>query len=110
MFKKSDHRQLNIGKKTLSILLETLCFMSKNYHVAGVIDHAAWIISKGDVDQTISQLEPHVGSEADIVSITMTIQDWNRYRRMVDYAGYCAPEQKNRTILEKLYDSYSDSE
>ncbi len=110
MTPKSDHRQLNIYKKTLSILLETLCYMSKNYHVAGVIDRAAWIISKEDVDNTISQLEDYAGSQKDILSITMTIQDWNRYTRMVDYAGYCAPEQKNRAILDKLYDGYSDSE
>ena len=110
MKQKSDRTQFEIEEKTLSILLDTLCFMSKNYHVASVIDHAAWIISKEDVDHTISQLEPYVGAKKEIISITMNLKDWDRYTRMVDYAGYCASEQKNRAILEKLYDSYSDSE
>jgi len=99
-----------IDKKTLLIVFDTLSFMSKNYRVTGVIDHAAWIISEQNLHDTIEILKSYLHSKETVVLISMTLQQWNSYVRLVDYAGFSAPQQKNRAILEDLYDSYSDLE
>ncbi|QCX38356.1 hypothetical protein FF125_07890 [Aureibaculum algae] len=106
----NKHIDFNIEQNTLLLLFETLSFMSKNYHVAGVVDHAAWIISKQDVDDTLKNLIPFLNSEKIVVKVKMNLQEWHRYVRLVDYAGFSAPQQKSRKILENLYDRYSDWE
>ena len=110
MKEKKLQNLIEIEQKTLLVIVDTLSFMSKNYHVSGVIDHAAWIISKQDVDDTIEKLMPYLNSDDSVAFVKMNLKDWNIYTRMIDYAGYSAPEQKNRAMLEKLHNFYSDME
>ncbi len=100
--------ELRMDSQTLSVTINALSYMSENYNIAGVIDHAAWIISREEVDSTLAVLQPYQQNREATSPIRMSRSQWNVLVRMIDYAGYAAPDLKDRILLEELYDLYSE--
>lgn len=104
------HINVQLDQEALETIINTFSYMAENYDTTGVIDHAAWIINKQELEDTVAKLKPYANSDANPVEIPMGYDDWNTYSRLIDYAGYAAPEQQDRELLEDLFDSYSDLE
>lgn len=81
-------------------------YMAENYHVSGVIDHAAWIIQEGELESllpTFAPLDqaPHY--------ISFSSKDYDKFERLIDYAGRAAPKQEDRALLEHIHECFLDS-
>ncbi len=109
---RRNQKQINVklDRKALNVVMRTFSFMIENYNISGVIDHAAWIIEKKELKDSLAKLMPYVESGQNPVVIPMGNDDWNIFTRLVDYSGYAAPKQEDRALLEKLYEVYSDWE
>ena len=105
-----SHINVELNQESLEIIIDTFSYMAENYDAAGVIDHAAWIIEKQELENTAAMLKPYADSGQDPVDISMGYDEWNTYSRLVDYAGYAAPKQEDRALLEDLFETYSDWE
>jgi len=96
--------KMRLDQKILYVVIDVFSYMIENYNMTGVIDHAAWIIEKEELEIMIAKLKPFIRLEQKIIIIPMHEEDYNVFVRLIDYAGYIAPKQKDRALLESLYD------
>ena len=88
------------------IIHDAFSYMAENYHMTGVIDHAAWIIQEGELESllpTFAQSDP-----ATRFSL-FSSKDYNKFVRLIDFAGYAAPKQEDRALLEHVHECFLDS-
>ena len=93
-----------LERKLLSVALDTFAFMIENYHKADGIDHAAWIIEKRELEEILATLGPYASSDLKVPMLEMSEKEYDTFIRLIDYAGYAAPEQADRSLLERLYE------
>lgn len=89
-----------------NLIHATFSYMAENYHVAGVIDHAAWIIQEGELESLLPTFAP---SEQATHFISFSSKDYDKFERLIDYAGYAARKQKDRALLEHIHECFLDS-
>jgi len=93
-----------LERKLLSVALDTFAFMIENYHKADVIDHAAWIIEKRELEEILVTLGPYASSGLKVPMLEMSEKEYDTFIRLIDYAGNAAPKQADRSLLERLYE------
>ena len=89
-----------------NIIHATFSYMAENYHVAGVIDHAAWVIQEGELESLLSAFAPR--DQAPLYTL-FSPKDYDKFERLIDYAGYAAPKQEDRALLEQVHECFLDS-
>lgn len=89
-----------------SIIHATFSYMAENYHVAGVIDHAAWVIQEGELESLLPMFAPR--DQAPPYTL-FSQKDYDKFERLIDYAGYAAPKQEDRALLEQVHECFLDS-
>ena len=89
-----------------NIIHATFSYMAENYHVAGVIDHAAWVIQEGELESLLSTFAPR--DQAPPYTL-FSPKDYDKFERLIDYAGYAAPKQEDRALLEQVHECFVDS-
>lgn len=89
-----------------NIIHATFSYMAENYHVAGVIDHAAWVIQEGELESLLSTFAPR--DQAPPYTL-FSPKDYDKFERLIDYAGYAAPKQEDRELLEQVHECFLDS-
>ncbi|MAM86180.1 MAG: hypothetical protein CME36_02595 [unclassified Hahellaceae] len=97
-----------LDQRIVNVAYETFAYMLENYHTAGVIDHAAWIINEADLQKTLSMLEPYVTTAHRGVKLQMSTDGYDDFVRLLDYAGFAAPALADRALLEMVYEACSD--
>ncbi|AFJ02713.1 hypothetical protein Q7C_1564 [Methylophaga frappieri] len=97
-----------LDQRIVNVAYETFAYMLKNYHTAGVIDHAAWIINDADLQRMISMLEPYVTTAHRGVNLQMSTDEQDDFVRLLDYAGFAAQTLADRVLLEMVYEACSD--
>ncbi|NNE56307.1 MAG: hypothetical protein HKN32_09820 [Flavobacteriales bacterium] len=108
--KRADQTEVRLDRYTLKVVIDAFSYMIEHYHVTGVIDHAAWIIDKSELEAMVDKLKPHTHLDQHMAIIGMAEKEHNVYVRLIDYAGYAAPKQEDRAVLETLHDAYMESE
>lgn len=106
--KTTEFISLWLDQRVVNIAHETFSFMLENFHMTGVIDHAAWTISEKDLLEGLSMLEPHVTAEHRAVNIEMSEYVHDNFVRLLDYAGFAAPERADRALLETVHEACRD--
>lgn len=107
---KIQKRSLRLDRHILNVVIDTFSYMITNYDITGVIDHAAWIIQKSELEAMVFKFKPYAELDQKLAIIPIDEKDYNIYVRLVDYAGHAAPKQEDRALLETLYDAYMDQE
>lgn len=108
--KKTQQIVLRLDRHILNVVIDTFSYMITNYDITGVIDHAAWIIQKSELEAMVSKFKPFAELDQKLIVIPMNQEDYNIYVRLVDYAGYAAPKQEDRALLETLDEAYIDQD
>jgi len=81
-------------------------YMAENYHMTGVIDHSAWIIQEGELESLIPTFAP---SNPAARFTLFSSKDFDKFVRLVDYAGFAAPKQDDRAWLEQIHECFLDA-
>ncbi|MCR9193331.1 MAG: hypothetical protein NXH88_01290 [Hyphomonas sp.] len=89
-----------------NLIHATFSYMAENYHVAGIIDHAAWVIQEGELESLLPTFAP--GDQTPHY-ISFSSKDYDKFERLIDYAGYAAPKQDDRALLEHIHECFLDS-
>ena len=91
----------------VNIIHDAFSYMAENYHMAGVIDHAAWIIQEGELESLLPALAP---SDQVVRCISLSPKEYDKFVRLLDYAGYAAPSQKDRAELELIHEAFLEAD
>lgn len=89
-----------------NLIHATFSYMAENYHMTGVIDHAAWIIQEGELESLLSTFAPLDQAPH---YISFSSKDYDKFERLIDYAGHAAPKQEDRALLEQIHECFLDS-
>lgn len=100
---------LKLDQHVVRVVSETFSYMLNNYHITGVIDHAAWIIAQDELAEIISLFRPHLEAGRKVRVIRLKAKQYDTFLRLLDYAGFAAPKQADRAVLEVAYEAYLDS-
>ncbi|MEP0315158.1 MAG: hypothetical protein ABJL57_19570 [Hyphomonas sp.] len=89
-----------------NLIHATFSYMAENYHMTGVIDHAAWVIQEGELESLLPTFAPRAQAAR---YTSFSSKDYDRFVRLIDYAGYAAPKQEDRALLELIHECFLDS-
>lgn len=84
----------------------TFSYMAENYHMTGVIDHAAWIIQEGELESLLPAFAPRDQAPH---YVSFSSKEYDKFVRLIDYAGRAAPKQEDRALLELIHECLLDS-
>lgn len=102
-----NHSKVWFDPHIANLIRDTFSYMAENYHMTGVIDHAAWIIQEGELESMLSNFTV---SDRVAHGVSFSAQAYNKFVRLIDYAGFAAPKQEDRALLELIHEAFLDSE
>lgn len=102
--------ELRLDQHIVQVVFDTFSYMLENYHITGVIDHAAWIINEKELKAMIADLKPYYGAEIGVRFFSLSAQQYDTFVRLIDYRGFAAPKRVDRALLEDVHEAYFDSE
>tara|TARA_R110000772_G_scaffold208177_1_gene318664 strand:+ start:193 stop:876 length:684 start_codon:yes stop_codon:yes gene_type:complete len=88
------------------MLHDSFSYMAENYHTTGVIDHAAWIVQEGELESLLPAFSPRDQAPH---YVSFSANEYDKFVRLIDYAGYAAPKQEDRALLELIHECLLDS-
>jgi hypothetical protein len=106
-----DHGSQNLIKVWFAphirnIIQTAFSYMAENYRMTGVIDHAAWIIVEGELESLLPVFAPR---DQALHHVSFSSKEYDKFVRLVDYAGYAAPKQEDRALLEVIHECFLDA-
>lgn len=105
-----NQTSVRLDRYAFKVVIDAFSYMIEHYNLTGVIDHAAWIIQKPELEVLVAKLKPYLERDQNLAIIPMTETEYIVYVRLIDYAGHAAPNREDRVLLETLYDAYLESE
>jgi|GEM_PF-2146449 len=102
-----SHSKVWFDPRLATIIRDTFSYMAKNYQMTGVIDHAAWIIQEEELENMLSNFAV---SDRVAHGVSFSPKAYNTFVRLIDYAGFAAPKQADRVLLELIHEAFLDSE
>lgn len=102
--------EVRLDLYALNVVIDAFSYMIEYYHATGVIDHAAWIIEKSELEAMVELLKLHAHQDQNMALVPMAESDHDTYVRLINYAGYAVPKREDRALLEILHDAYMANE